>query len=160
MKIPEAITAKIQSTIPMDLQIQGAQMYDITRRWINGEKLFVERPIPPVEDVELADIDLSNPFLYRQGRWQSYFERVRNEAPVHYQPNSPFGPFWSITRHADIMAVDKNHESFSAEPVIVIGVPPRFLDIEMFIAMDHATTCSGPLYKVWSRRRTCARWRV
>ena len=85
MKIPEAITAKIQSTIPMDLQIQGAQMYDITRRWMtgtNGEKLFVERPIPPVEDVELADIDLSNPFLYRQGRWQSYFERVRNEAPV------------------------------------------------------------------------------
>ncbi|MBJ8344482.1 cytochrome P450 [Antrihabitans sp. YC2-6] len=139
MKIPEGITAKIQSTIPMDLQIQGAQMYDYTRRWMtgtNGEKLFVERPIPPVEDVELADIDLSNPFLYRQGRWKSYFERVRNEAPVHYQPNSPFGPFWSITRHADIMAVDKNHESFSAEPVIVIGVPPRFLDIEMFIAMD------------------------
>ena len=101
-----------------------------------ARRFFVESPIPPVEDVELADIDLSNPFLYRQGRWQSYFERVRNEAPVHYQPNSPFGPFWSVTRHADIVAVDKNHAVFSAEPFIVIGVPPRFLDIEMFIAMD------------------------
>lgn len=142
MKIPEAITAKVQSTIPMDLQIQGAHLYDKTRRWVtgtNGEKLFVESPIPPVEDVELADIDLSNPFLYRQGRWQSYFERLRNEAPVHYQPNSAFGPFWSVTRHADIVAVDKNHELFSAEPFIVIGAPPRFLDIAMFIAMDSAT---------------------
>lgn len=104
--------------------------------WHERVKLFVEAPIPPVEDVELADIDLSNPFLYRQGRWQSYFERLRNEAPVHYQPNSPFGPFWSVTRHADIVAVDKNHELFSAEPFIIIGTPPRFLDIEMFIAMD------------------------
>lgn len=139
MKIPGAITTKVQSAIPMDRQIQGAHLYDKTRRWVtgaNGDKLFVESPIPPVEDVELADIDLSNPFLYRQGRWQSYFERLRNEAPVHYQPNSPFGPFWSVTRHADIVAVDKNHEVFSAEPVIVIGAPPRFLDIEMFIAMD------------------------
>lgn len=139
MKIPEAITAKVQSTIPVDMQIRGAHLYDKTLRRVtgtNGEKLFTERPIPPVEDVELADIDVSNPFLYRQGRWQSYFERLRNEAPVHFQPNSPFGPFWSVTRHADIMAVDKNHEVFSAEPFIIIGTPPRFLDIEMFIAMD------------------------
>ena len=139
MKISEAITAKVQSSIPMERQIQGAHLYDKTMRWVkgaNGERMFVERPIPPVDEVELADIDVSNPFLYRQGRWQAYFERLRNEAPVHYQPNSPFGPFWSVTRHADIIAVDKNHEVFSAEPLIVIGVPPRFLDIEMFIAMD------------------------
>ncbi|CAN5215067.1 MAG: cytochrome P450 [Nocardioides sp.] len=139
MSIVESITSKVQASIPMERQIQGAHVYDKARRWVtgtNGEKLFTEEPIPPVEDVDLADIDTSNPFLYRQGRWTSYFERLRNEAPVHYQPNSPFGPFWSITRHADIVAVDKNHEVFSAEPFIIIGVPPRFLDIEMFIAMD------------------------
>lgn len=139
MRVSEAITEKVQATIPMDLQIQGAHLYDKTRRLVtgtNGKKLFVETLIPPVEDVELADIDLSNPFLYRQGLWQSYYERLRNEAPVHYQPNSPFGPFWSVTRHADIVAVEKNHEVFSSEPFIVIGVPPRFLDIAMFIAMD------------------------
>ena len=139
MKVSDTIGDKVQSAIPMDLQIRGAHLYDRTRRWVtrtNGKKLFVEKPIPPVEDVELADIDLSNPFLYRQGRWQSYYERLRNEAPVHFQPNSAFGPFWSVTRHEDIIAVDKNHEVFSAEPMIVIGAPPRFLDIEMFIAMD------------------------
>ncbi|OBY31408.1 cytochrome P450 [Mycolicibacter kumamotonensis] len=123
----------------MERIIQGAHLYDKTRRWVtgtNGEKIFTERPIPPVDEVELADIDLSNPFLYRQGLWKSYFERLRNEAPVHYQAHSAFGPFWSVTRHADIVAVDKNHEVFSSEPFIVIGTPPRFMDIAMFIAMD------------------------
>ena len=139
MNIADTLSDKVQSTLPMELQIRGAHLYDKTRRWVtgtNGQKIFVETPIPPADEVELADIDLSNPFLYRQGRWQSYFERVRNEAPVHYQPNSPFGPFWSVTRHADIIAVDKNHEVFSAEPFIIIGKPPRFMDVAMFIAMD------------------------
>lgn len=58
---------------------------------------------------------------------------------MHYQAHSAFGPFWSVTRHADIVAVDKNHEVFSSEPFIVIGSPPRFLDIAMFIAMDPET---------------------
>lgn len=137
--IREAVTAKAQATIPMDRIIQGAHLYDKTRRWVtgtNGDQIFIERPIPPADEVELTDIDLSNPFLYRQGRWKSYYERLRNEAPVHYQAHSVFGPFWSVTRHADIVAVDKNHEVFSSEPFIVIGSPPRFLDIAMFIAMD------------------------
>ncbi|MCP9271221.1 cytochrome P450 [Mycolicibacterium arenosum] len=139
MSISKAITDKVQSTVPIDRQIQGAHLYDKARRWVtrtNGKKIFTEAPIPPVEDVDLLDIDMSNPFLYRQGLWQSYFERLRNEAPIHFQPTSPFGPFWSVTRHADIVAVDKNHELFSAEPFIIIGRPPRFMDLAMFIAMD------------------------
>ena len=89
MNLADTLSEKIQSTLPMELQVRGAHLYDKTRRWVtgtNGQKIFVETPIPPADEVELADIDLSNPFLYRQGRWQSYFERVRNEAPVHYQP--------------------------------------------------------------------------
>ncbi|MFC7963023.1 cytochrome P450 [Rhodococcoides kroppenstedtii] len=139
MDITTAPTRKAQSLIPMELQVRGAHLYDKTRRLVtrtNGQTIFTETPIPPVDEVDLADIDLSNPFLYRQDRWRSYFQRVRNEAPVHYQPNSPFGPFWSVTRHADIISVDKNHAAFSAEPFIIIGKPPRFMDIAMFIAMD------------------------
>lgn len=33
MKVSEAITEKVQATIPMDLQIQGAHLYDKTRRF-------------------------------------------------------------------------------------------------------------------------------
>ena len=60
VKISEKVAEKVQATIPIDLQIQGAHAYDKTRRWVtgtNGKKLFVERPIPPAEEVELADID-------------------------------------------------------------------------------------------------------
>lgn len=139
MSIADTVATTARSVIPMELQIRGAHLYDKTRRIVtrtDGQVMFTETPIPPVDEVDLADIDLSNPFLYRQGLWKSYFERVRNEAPVHFQPNSPFGPFWSVTRHADIIAVDKNHKVFSAEPFIIIGKPPRFMDIAMFIAMD------------------------
>lgn len=136
---PNSIPGKLQSAIPLAVQIRGAHLYDKTRRMLTrtgGTRIFTEEQIPPVRDVALADIDLSNPFLYRQGRWAEYAERLRNDAPVHFRPESPFGPFWSVTRHADIIAVDKNHELFSAEPFIIIGEPPRFMDVEMFIAMD------------------------
>lgn len=139
LKISDTVGSKIQTIVPMDRQIQGAHLYDKTRRWVTGttdQKMFVEKPIPPVDEVELLDIDMSNPFMYRQGAWKPYFERLRNEAPIHFQANSAFGPYWSVTRHADIIAVDKNHEVFSAEPFIVIGQAPRFMDIAMFIAMD------------------------
>jgi cytochrome P450 len=42
------------------------------------------------------------------------FERLRREDPVHFTPDSEFGPYWSITRWDDIMAVDTNHEAFSS----------------------------------------------
>ena len=40
---------------------------------------------------------------------------MRARDPVHYCPDSPYGPFWSVTRYRDIMEVDKNHEEFSSE---------------------------------------------
>ena len=97
---------------------------------------FIETPIPDVSTLALAEIDLSNPFLFRQQRWQSYFKRLRDEDPVHYQANSPFGAFWSVMRYEDIVFVDKNHQLFSSEPIILLGRQPDGLKAEMFIAMD------------------------
>lgn len=65
-----------------------------------------------------------------------YFQRLRDEAPVHFRSSSAFGPFWSVTRYADIVAVDKDFDTFSASPQIILGSPPEGLDVEMFIAMD------------------------
>ncbi|MFT7405100.1 cytochrome P450 [Zhongshania sp.] len=84
----------------------------------------------------LESIDLSDPSLYSQNRWQDYFRRVRDEDPVHYQKNSPFGPFWSITRFEDIVAVDTNHQDFSSEPFIMIGEPDETIPVANFISMD------------------------
>jgi cytochrome P450 len=49
------------------------------------------------------------------------FERLRAEDPVHFTPESEFGPYWSITKWDDIMAVDTNHEAFSSTGGIVLG---------------------------------------
>jgi len=98
---------------------------------------FIETPIPDVDTLAIEDIDVSNPFLYRQNKWQSYFKRLRDECPVHYQNKSAFGPFWSVTRYEDIVYVDKHHELFSAEPIIMLGPVPEGLEkLETFIAMD------------------------
>lgn len=92
--------------------------------------------LPDPKTTPLAQFDLSDPQLYKLDAWRPYFARLREEDPVHYQAESPFGPFWSITRFKDIMAVETNHEVFSSEPTIVIGDLTEDLPIEMFIAMD------------------------
>jgi cytochrome P450 len=37
-----------------------------------------------------------------------WFERLRAEDPVHYTAESEYGPFWSITRYADIVACESD----------------------------------------------------
>ena len=49
------------------------------------------------------------------------FERLRREDPVHFTADSEFGPYWSITRWDDIMAVDTNHEAFTSTEGIGLG---------------------------------------
>lgn len=126
--------------VPMHRQIQGLKLLMRAKKKTFGPRRlvpeFVESAIPDVNTLALEDIDVSNPFLYRQDQWRAYFKRLRDEAPVHYQKNSPFGPFWSVTRFEDIMFVDKSHDLFSAEPQIILGDPPEGLSVEMFIAMD------------------------
>ena len=130
------LTDKVQATVPVDRQVRAAHMVEKAKRRAGLSKpmAFTEAPIPDPADVPLTAIDVSNPFMNRQQKWGPYFARLREEAPVHYLADSPFGPFWSITRYADIQAVDSNAKVFSAEPYIVLGPPP--LDMTMFIAMD------------------------
>jgi len=94
------------------------------------------RSTPDPYSLPLADIDVSQPELYETDSHWAYFERLRAEAPVHYCKASSFGPFWSVTRFDDIMAVDKDHETFSSYPGIVIGEQPPEFVVKQFIAMD------------------------
>ncbi|MDP3293270.1 MAG: cytochrome P450 [Nevskia sp.] len=130
---------KVQATVPMDLQIRGMHLFQKARQHVIKRPPpppLVEQPLPPVESLPLERIDVSSPFLYRQGVWKSYYKRLRDEAPVHWQGHTPFGGIWSITRYDDILTVDKDHERFSAEPFIIMGEPPDGLGLAMFIAMD------------------------
>lgn len=137
-KTTQAI-AKVLAVVPIHMQVKAAHgVQKFKNRILKQVQFpeFIETPIPDVSTLALAEIDLSNPFLFRQQRWQSYFKRLRDEDPVHYQANSPFGAFWSVMRYEDIVFVDKNHQLFSSEPIILLGRQPDGLKAEMFIAMD------------------------
>ena len=91
------------------------------------------------ETMPLAEIDVSRPSLYQQDVWQPYFRRLRREAPVHYCKESKLGPFWSVTKHKDIVAVEVNHRTFSSSSTlggITLGDRSAELELPMFIAMD------------------------
>nr|MBV6630161.1 cytochrome P450 [Oceanococcus sp. HetDA_MAG_MS8] len=125
--------------VPMDWQVKAAHLAQQALEragLVPHSPQFTEQPLPDVSSLALEDIDLSNPFLWRQGLWSSYYKRLRDEAPVHFQKNSAFGPFWSVTRFEDILFVDKRHDLFSAEPIITLGDRPPGLAVETFIAMD------------------------
>jgi cytochrome P450 len=93
----------------------------------------------PAYDVPLDKINPGNPELFRTNAFWPYFERLRREDPVHYCAESDYGPYWSITKYNDIMAVDTNHQVFSSEAhlggITLRNQNPDFL-LPMFIAMD------------------------
>jgi cytochrome P450 len=80
--------------------------------------------------------------LFTQDAMWATFERLRREDPVHFTAESDYGPYWSVTKYNDIMAVDTNHEAFSSADGIVlqsleskaenVGRPTR----PSFISMD------------------------
>ena len=85
----------------------------------------------PIEDLQPAD-----PYIFRAGAELEYFARLRRDSPVHFQAEHQFGPYWSVTRYEDIMAVDTDHASFSSEPSITIVDQDEDFKLPMFIAMD------------------------
>jgi len=62
----------------------------------------------------LAELDPARTDRFQADTIWPVFERLRREDPVHYTAESDFGPYWSITRWDDIMAVDTNHADFSS----------------------------------------------
>jgi len=86
--------------------------------------------------IPLDKLDPSLAELYVTGAQHEYFRRLRHEDPVHYCPESQFGPYWSITRFHDIVAADSNYAAFSSHPTIVIGDQSDGVEPPMFIAMD------------------------
>jgi cytochrome P450 len=96
----------------------------------------------------LDQIDVSNQDRFVTNTFWPFFERLRNEDPVHYTPASEFGPYWSVTKFEDIIAIETNHQVFSSEKNISIGdngegpngeqpnADAEPFELPMFIAMD------------------------
>ena len=88
----------------------------------------------PLDQFHVADVS-----HFTSDTWAPWFERLRREDPVHYCANSEFGPYWSVTRFNDIVAVDSNNEAFSSSSerggiAIQDGYQPH--ELSSFIALD------------------------
>jgi cytochrome P450 len=87
----------------------------------------------------LNDFNVADPELFRSDTLWPWFERLRSEDPVHYCAGSEYGPYWSVTRHRDIIAVDSHHDVYSSDSelggiAVQDGFEPR--ERSSFIALD------------------------
>lgn len=78
-------------------------------------------------DVLLSGLDVSEVKRFQDDSIWPYFERLRREDPIHYCQDSPYGPYWSITKYHDIVAVDMTHGVFSSEQgVTIVDLPEEY----------------------------------
>ncbi|MBJ7469977.1 MAG: cytochrome P450 [Solirubrobacteraceae bacterium] len=91
----------------------------------------------------VADTDLSDLTLWRDGPPHEVLDRLRLQAPVHWSEMTTYdgqAGFWSLTRHADVRQASMDWETFSSERggmllVDGLGVPME-LQRDVLISMD------------------------
>ncbi len=108
--------------------------------------LDMESPIPDPYDLPLEEINPANARLFAEDKFEAYFERLREEDPVHLSETDFTGRYWNLTRYDDIKMVDQDDARFSSAKGFVLG--PRLdarlpedslsaLNLPMFIGMDN-----------------------
>lgn len=88
------------------------------------------------QSVALDHLDVSDVTGFQKGTHLPLFARLRRDDPVHYCADSPFGSYWSITRAADIRAVNLDHHRFSSQHNVIIGDIPRDFRFPAFMVSD------------------------
>jgi cholest-4-en-3-one 26-monooxygenase len=89
--------------------------------------------------MQLSDVDLLDPDTFRLGRHHEMFQVIRAEDPVFWTEEPRGGGFWSITRHADLITVNRDAHVFSSAEK-GISIPDITLEgdmvREMMLYMD------------------------
>ncbi len=101
-----------------------------------------ERPAHPHKwDVSRSDI-------YFEDRWQPIFAEMQEAGPLHYIPESPYGPYWAVVGHKAIQHIEAQPELFSSSweygGITIlerreneqVGETGAARELPMFIAMD------------------------
>jgi cytochrome P450 len=90
-----------------------------------------------VEDayaLPLAEINPARVDRFQGDTIWPVFARLRREDPIHFTPESEYGPYWSITCWNDIMAVDTNHLAFSSAQGIALANQAQRKEQEVVMA--------------------------
>ncbi len=82
--------------------------------------------------LSLPEVDLSNHDAFVDGPPWDMFDSLRRQAPLYWNPEPPPNHgFWSVTRHADVLAVDRDDRTFSSErgAVSIEELDPEQLEV-------------------------------
>jgi len=86
--------------------------------------------------------DVSRSDIYAEDRWQPIFADMRAKGPLHYVPDSPFGPYWNVVGHKAIQHIEAQPDLFSSSweygGITILEPRPENegRELPMFIAMD------------------------
>lgn len=89
--------------------------------------------------------DVSRSDIYAEDSWQPIFREMRQQGPLHYIPESPYGPYWAVVGHKAIQHIEALPELFSSswekggitilDRLETLPEEEKF-ELPMFIAMD------------------------
>ena len=87
-----------------------------------------------------------DPYAYADlGAWHAAASRLRRDDPVHRIEAAGFEPFFAVTRHADIVEIERQHDKFWNTTSSVLGpiearerLRSSGADIKTLIHMDGA----------------------
>lgn len=103
--------------------------------------------------MKLDDIDLTNLDLFADGMPRDEFKLLRDEAPLFWNDETGGNKgFWSVTRHEDVVMVDRDAETFSSEAG---QVTLEELSDEDLLARKSMIDTDGPRH--WALRRLLMR---
>ncbi len=75
-----------------------------------------------MNDLEAAGLSLADPAAFADDKTlQASLALLRREAPVHLVSPEGFNPFWAITRHADILEIERQNHLFTNSPRSVLA---------------------------------------
>ena len=87
----------------------------------------------------LPHLNPADPALYHEDRWQPVFRELRTAGPLHYCPESLYGPYWSVCSYDLIMEVELQPQLYSNRADlggIQITDIAKGLDRPAFVSMD------------------------
>lgn len=77
------------------------------------------------DSLPISDNDVVDPVLYsNEVRLHQMLSELRRTEPVRWTEPSDYRPFWALTKHADIMEVERQSSQF------VVGPRNRLVTVE------------------------------